>query len=75
MANGDKTLGHILTSWEKARNESEKTVADTLFWILFTTGQDPHGRPSTEFVTVSDAIDAMYAGEHAAIVVACRQLK
>ena len=70
-ADGDELLGRVLVSWEKARNATEIAALDTMFWFILVSGQNPEGEASAEFVTVSDATDAIHASEHATIVVAC----
>ncbi len=71
-ADGDALLDRILVSWEKVRNESEIAVGDTLFWFMLAPGQNPQGEASAEFIAVADAVDAIYAAEHATIALACR---
>ena len=71
-AGGDKMLGQILASWERARDESEKASAATLLWILLDTGRESSERASPEFVTIADAMDAVHVAEHATITLACR---
>lgn len=71
-ADGDELFERILVSWEKARNASEIAVADTLFWFMLAGDQNPHGKASAGFIAVADSVDAVYAAEHATIVLACR---